>query len=104
MFYKRHLKYNGIIMDMTAVGSILVIIIVGVVYWVFSRMDNENADKYVDRHVRKAEVDAELTRAQAQADEVKMKREMIALKKAELLGPPPRQVDADPKILEDKSR
>lgn len=50
------------------------------------------------------EVDTELTKAQAQADEIRLKRELVALKKQEMLGVPPKAVNSDYKVLEDKQK
>lgn len=94
-------------MDMTALGSILTIAIIGIVYFIFSQMDNKNADKYVDRHVKKVMADVELQKLKVKEEDLRLKKEFLDLQKTQLLGHDNnRPVNATYKIIdeiEDKS-
>lgn len=50
---------------LTALGSILTIVIIGVIYYLFTNFDAKQADKYVDRHVKQTMADVELEKLKA---------------------------------------
>jgi hypothetical protein len=93
---------------LTALGSILTIVIIGVIYYLFTNFDAKQADKYVDRHVKQTMADVELEKLKAQQEETRLKREFFEFQKAQVLeDKSAKPINASYKVkneLEDKAK
>jgi len=90
-------------MDMTIVGYFLVIGIIAVVYWFFTKFDSDQAEKRTDRIVRKTLADTERQKLRVQQEELKLKQEIVRMEREKNT---PKGIQADYKVvdkLEDKS-
>lgn len=90
----------------TALGSILVIVIIGVVYYIFTNFDQKTFDKNVDRHVKKTLADVEMEKLKVAQEEARLKREYFEFEKAKI-GRADRTLEATYTVkdqLEDKSK
>ena len=70
---------------MAAIGAILTIVIIGIIYWVFTNFDSKQADKATDRHVKKTLADVELEKLKTQQEELRLKKEFFEYQKQQML-------------------
>jgi len=90
---------------MGAIGPILIILIVGAVYWYFSHYEQKEHEHATDMHVKRTMADAEIKKLEMQAEELKLKREYFEYEKAKL-GHDSSNINATYEVrekLEDKS-
>jgi hypothetical protein len=91
-------------MDMGIIGPVLVIAIVGAVYYYFNKVDSDKADKDADVHVKRVNADVQMEQLKIQQKELELKREYFEFEREKLK---PRLtgsgVEVDYKVLEDKT-
>ena len=87
-----------------AIGPILIIVFIGIVYLFFNKVDSDKNDKDAQVHVKKTMADVELGKLQVQQEELRLKQEILKFKQGENK---PRGLEAEYKVLdqiEDKSK
>jgi hypothetical protein len=84
-------------------GPILLIVVVGLIYLVFGKMDTDKADKDTKIYIKKTEADVALGQLKVQQEELRLKQEILKFKREEAK---PIGIQADYKVvdqIEDKS-
>ena len=84
-------------------GPILLIVVVGLIYLVFGKMDTDKSDRDTKIYVKKTEADVALGQLRVQQEELKLKQEVLKFKREEAR---PIGIQADFKVvdqIEDKS-
>ncbi len=71
--------------SLTAVGSILIIVFIGAIYYFFTNFDAKHADMATDRHVKKTMADIEMEKLKTQQEELRLKKEFFEFQKQQLL-------------------
>lgn len=91
--------------ELTTIGSILIILFIGGVYYFFTNFDSKEADKKTDRHVKKTLADVEMEKLRTAQEELRLKKEYFEYEKARV-GRADRTLEASYTIkdqIEDKS-
>ena len=84
-------------------GPILLIVVVGLIYLVFGKMDTDKANKDTKIYIKKTEADVALGQLKVQQEELRLKQEILKFKREEAK---PIGIRADYKVvdqIEDKS-
>lgn len=84
-------------------GPILLIVVVGLIYLVFGKMDTDKAEKDTKIYIKKTEADVALGQLKVQQEELRLKQEVLKFKREEAK---PIGIQADFKVvdqIEDKS-
>ena len=84
-------------------GPILLIVVVGLIYLVFGKMDTDKADKDTKIYIKKTEADVAFGQLKVQQEELRLKQEILKFKREEAK---PIGIRADYKVvdqIEDKS-
>ena len=84
-------------------GPILLIVVVGLIYLVFGKMDTDKAEKDTKIYIKKTEADVALGQLKVQQEELKLKQEVLKFKREEAK---PIGIQAEFKVvdqIEDKS-
>jgi hypothetical protein len=84
-------------------GPILLIVVVGLIYLVFGKMDTDKAEKDTKIYIKKTEADVALGQLKVQQEELKLKQEVLKFKREEAK---PIGIQADYTVvdrIEDKS-
>jgi hypothetical protein len=88
------------------IGPVVVIAIVGIIYYYFNRVDAEKNKKDADVYVQKTMADTEVEKLKIQQKELDLKREYFQFEREKLLPKTGDSIKAEYKVydrLEDKS-
>jgi len=90
-------------MDMGIIGPVIVIAIVGAVYYYFNKVDADKADKDANVHVKRVNADVQMEQLKIQQKELDLKREYFEFEREKLKPRITGGTEVEYKILEDKT-
>lgn len=64
-------------------GPILLIVVVGLIYLVFGKMDTDKAEKDTKIYIKKTEADVALGQLKVQQEELRLKQEVLKFRREE---------------------
>jgi anaerobic ribonucleoside-triphosphate reductase len=89
-------------MDNTALGGVIVIALIFIVYYITYMIEAKGKEKLVDQDVRKNMIDMELEKVRIQREELELKKGILAYETKKLGHNTIRAEHVEYKVLEDK--